>query len=150
MDNFFFFFFLLFIIIGNGSAQPNIYISQNRTLSTIDINIPHDHEHDITYLLTIVKIILETISNELSNLNIRCGKLHVFMTLLMHRNIPHISNDEMPEISNFHIQSSVNLYAKREIDDFICDICNTINDRLENSQNQLQGSGWVIQEISGF
>ena len=68
----------------------------------------------------------------------------------MYRNISCISGDEMSEASNFHMQSTANLYTQSEIDDFISHICNTVNNRLENSQNELQGSGWIVQEISDF
>ena len=44
----------------------------------------------------------------------------------MHWNILCISGDEMPETSNFHIQLTADLYTQSEIDDFICDIRNTV------------------------
>ena len=61
----------------------------------------------------------------------------------MYRNIPCISG-------NFHILSTAGLYTESEIDDFISHIHNPVNSRLENSHNQLQGSGWIVQEISDF
>ena len=57
---------------------------------------------------------------------------------------------EPPETAEFHITTSSCLYTKFEISDLLEHIRETVVSRLENTQVQLQGSGWVIKEISKF
>ena len=57
---------------------------------------------------------------------------------------------EPPETAEFHITTSSCLYTKFEISDLLEHIRETVVSRLENTQAQLQGSGWVIKEISKF
>ena len=57
---------------------------------------------------------------------------------------------EPPETSEFHITTSSCLYTQFEISDLLEHIRETVVSRLENTQGQLQGSGWVIKEISKF
>ena len=87
----------------------------------------------------------------MEKLNIKAAKMHVSIRVLMVRNLPSKGeNDENPETSEIHILSTSGLYTVNEIPDFLDRFKETVNSRIENTQNQLQGSGWVIREILKF
>ena len=48
------------------------------------------------------------------------------------------------------ILSTSALYTMLEIPDFLEHIKATVSNRIENTQNQLQDSGWVIRETAKF
>ena len=54
------------------------------------------------------------------------------------------------ESTKFHIQNNAGLYTRDEINEFIDNIRETVVNRIENSKNQLQGSGWKIGKIVDF
>ena len=58
--------------------------------------------------------------------------------------------DQSPELDYFYITSTSSLYTMLEIPDFLDHIKATVANRIENTQNKLQGSGWVIREITRF
>ena len=68
--------------------------------------------------------------------------MYVSITVLMVRNLPSKGeNDENLKTSEFYILST---------SEFLDHVKATVNSRIENTQNQLQGSGWVIWEILEF
>ena len=56
-------------------------------------------------------------------------------------------HDDSPETSHFFIQTTSGLYTQFELHEFIEHIRNTVAHRIENSQDQLQGSGWALREL---
>ena len=77
--------------------------------------------------------------------------MYVTINIQMVRNLPSKGEaDETPETSQFYILSTSALYTSLEIPNFLEHIKSTVSSRIENSQNQLQGSGWVIREIVKF
>ena len=63
--------------------------------------------------------------------------MYVSITVLIVRS----EDDENPETSEFSILSTSALYTENEIPDFLDHVRSTVNNRIENTQNQLQGSG---------
>ena len=47
-----------------------------------------------------------------------------------------------PTYDNFHVTSVKKLYTRGELNNFIDDCMQTANERLENTERQLSGSGW--------
>ena len=77
--------------------------------------------------------------------------MYVSITVLMVRNLPSKGeNYENPETSEFYMLSTSGLYTVDEIPNFLDHVKMTVNSRIENTQNQLQGSGWVVREILKF
>ena len=92
--------------------------------------------------------ITESILNEFDKLNIKAAKMYVSITVLMVRNLPSKGeDDENPETSEFYILSTSALYTHNEIPEFLDHVRSAVNSRLENTQKQLQGSGWIFGEI---
>ena len=58
--------------------------------------------------------------------------------------------DQSPELDHFYIISTSSLCTMLEIPDFLDDIKATVANKIENTQNKLQGSGWAIREITRF
>ena len=93
----------------------------------------------------------QSILNEMKKLKVKAAKMYVSITVLMVRNLPSKGeNDENPETSEFYILSTSGLYTVDEIPKFLEHVKTTVNSRIENTQNQLQGSGWVIRDILRF
>ena len=87
----------------------------------------------------------------MKKLKVKATKMYVSITVLMVRNLPSKGeNDENPETSEFYIHSTSDLYTVDEIPDFLEHVKTTVNSIIENTQNQLQGLGWVIREILIF
>ena len=77
--------------------------------------------------------------------------MYVSIDLLMVWNHPSKGDaDQSPEIDHFYITSTSSLYTMVEIPDFLDDIKTTVANRIENTQNKLQGSGWVLRDITRF
>ena len=77
--------------------------------------------------------------------------MYVSIDLLMVRNQPSKGDtDQSPELDYFYITSTSSLYTMLEIPDFLDHIKATVANRIENTQNKLQGSEWVIREITRF
>ena len=87
----------------------------------------------------------------MKKLKVKAAKMYVSITVLMVRNHPSKGeNDENPATSEFYILSISGLCKVDEIPDFLEHVKMTVNSRIENTQNQLQGSGWVIRELLKF
>ena len=68
--------------------------------------------------------------------------MYVSIDVLLVRSQPSKGNaDECPETSYFYILSTSALYNRLEIPDFLEHIKATVSNRIENTQNKLQGSG---------
>ena len=144
--------FLFFHFIESPSRQNEVFTSANDSLATIDIPIPPQHKYDIDILVSEnEQNITESILDEYRRLNLKSAKMYVSIDVLMVRNQPSKGDaDESPETSYFYILSTSALNTRLEIPDFLEHIKATVSNRIENTQNQLQGSGWVIREIAKF
>ena len=143
---------LFVYFIGNSDQQTTVFTSKKDSLATINVHIPDEHKHDINILISKNEsCISESILNEMEKLIIKAAKMYVSITFLMVRHLPSKGeNHENHETSEFYILSTSGLYTVNEMPDFLDHIKATVNSRIENTQNQLQGSGWVIREILKF
>ena len=154
----FFIFIVIFLailflyFIGNRARDTTVFISKNDSLATINVPILEEYKHDINILISEnEECISDSILNEFNNLNLNAATMYVAITVLMVRNPPSKGeDDENPETSEFFILLTSALYTEDEIPEFLDHIKPTVNSRIENTQNQLQGSVWVIREIVKF
>ena len=94
---------------------------------------------------------LDTVLNEFNKLKISSAKMYVSITVLICRNVlSRVEDDENPETGEFYILSTSAFYAQTELGEFLEHGRSTVNSRIENTHNQLQGSGWIIREIVKF
>ena len=131
-------------------TPPTLFSSTNDTLTEITFNLEGHNVLDISLFLdTHQEDIKCEILKILSNLNIYSCKLYTTTTLNIEREttLEGISNVEQ---KHHFLITRASLYTMNELDTFISDTKEHICQRLENSEKELEGSGWRITGVSGF
>ena len=142
---------VVYIFLGMSSNRTlsKTFSSTRNTLRIISLCIPEHHRHDIElYINRCQDDIKEIVLKMMTELNRYSCKLYIDIILNLERTTPSQTDDK--QVDHFHISSNGQLYAKSELDAFMDDIRGVIRQSLENHQNELQESRWIIKDIAEF